>query len=340
VRGSALISPLQLGPLEVAVPLALAPLAGVGNAPFRLVCREMGAGLAWSEMICARALARDHRGTLEVAELAPGEGPVVMQLFGRDPGEMAEGAMRLASLGAAAVDINMGCPVKKILKSGAGVQLMREPHLAEAIVFAACKAVAVPLTVKIRLGWDESDACYLEFARRMVGAGAAAVTLHPRTRVQGFTGRARWEHVARLKEALAAPVLGSGDVKTPADAVEAARLSGCDGILVGRGALGRPWVFGEMAQALGFLPPDAPLPGAIGPERLDAILRHVRLIRRLCPGRRALPHLRKHLAWYSRGMAEGSAFRHLIGGLPTPEAIVGAAAPFFGFAWEEQGAAS
>jgi tRNA-dihydrouridine synthase B len=169
----------------------------------------------------------------------------------------------------------------------------------------------------------------------MVGAGAAAVTLHPRTRVQGFTGRARWEHVARLKEALTVPVLGSGDVRTPADAVEAARLSGCDGILVGRGALGRPWVFGEMARALGLLSPDLAPYGPGEPARTEAILRHVRLIGRLCPGRRALPHLRKHLAWYSRGMAEGSSFRHRIGALPTPEAIVEAAAPFFGFAPEE-----
>jgi tRNA-dihydrouridine synthase B len=320
-----LLAPLRMGPLAVPLPLALAPMAGVTNAPFRMVCREMGAGLAWTEMACARALVRGHRGTGETAAILPGEGLAVAQIFGRDPGEMAQASRMLAQAGAHAVDLNFGCPVKKILKSGSGAQLMREPALAEAIVAACARALPVPLTVKIRLGWDEEDLNFVEFARRMAGAGAAAVTLHPRTRVQGFTGRARWELIAVLKQKLAVPVLASGDVRTPEDALELLRLTGCDGLLVGRGALGRPWVFAEIARALGH--PDR-VPGEEGRRR--AVRRHLRLIVEHCPGSRALPHLRKHLAWYSRGHADGAAFRRAVGTLPAAEGIIALACSFFG----------
>ncbi len=322
-----LLPPLRLGTRIVPLPLALAPMAGVTNPPFRSICREMGAGLAWSEMVCARALVRGHRGTIETAAFPTGQGPTVGQIFGRDPLEMAEAAHRLAAGGAFAVDLNFGCPVKKILKSGAGVQLMREPGLAEAIVASCRRVLPVPLTVKIRLGWDEDEKNFVEFARRMEGAGAAAVILHPRTRVQGFTGRARWEMIASLKQALAVPVLASGDIRTPQDACEVLRFTACDGLLVGRGALGKPWVFAEMARALGH---PAAVPDEAG--KREVVWRHLVLILAQCPGRRALPHLRKHLAWYSRGMADGAAFRREAGVRPTPETIVALAHSFFGLA--------
>ncbi len=321
--------PLRVGGLTVPVPLAVAPLAGVTNAPFRLLCREMGAGLGWTEMVSAKALVRRHKASREMLALAEGERPAAVQIFGREPSEMADAACLAAEAGADLVDINMGCPVKKILKSGSGVQLMREPHLAERIVEAVARAVAVPVTVKIRLGWSEEEMNYLEVARRAAGAGAAAVTLHPRTRVQGFSGKARWEHVAMLREAVSLPVLGSGDVRSPGDAARLFAETGCDAILIGRAALGRPWIFAETAAHLGF-------PGAAPdePGRRDAILRHLLLICRLLPPRLAVANLRKHLAWYSRGMPEGASFRDRLGKLPDPSSLLGEALPFFGFAPE------
>ncbi|MCJ7498826.1 tRNA-dihydrouridine synthase, partial [bacterium] len=212
------MKPMTIGNIRIERPLILAPLAGITNLPFRLVCRKGGAGVVWAEMISSRAYHFRDQRTRDMAVFHPEEHPVAAQVFGRDPDEMAEAARFLEDRGADIVDINMGCPVKKILKSGSGVQLMREPGLARSILAKVVRAVRVPVTVKFRLGWSEDEKNYLELGKALEDEGAAALILHPRTRVQGFTGEARWDAIRELVEAVGVPVIGSGDVATGEEA--------------------------------------------------------------------------------------------------------------------------
>ena len=304
-------------------PLFAAPMAGISDGPFRRVCRAGGAGLVFTEMISARAFRFGSRRTKEMGEFYPEEHPVAAQIFGREPEEMAQTAQYLAEAGAGIIDINMGCPVKKILKSGSGVQLMREPDRAGAIVRAVVEGVKVPVTAKIRLGWSAAEENYIPFARLLESEGLSAVTLHPRTRTQGYTGDARWEHIARLKAALFIPVVGSGDVRTGEDAIAMFRITACDAVMVGRGALGRPWIFREMMSSLSGHPEETDLR-----FRRRLIATHIGLIVSRMPGRRSVGHLRKHLGWYSKGMAGGSDFRRRINYLDSPDDIVDYAVEF------------
>lgn len=316
---------MKIGNISIEPGLILAPMAGITNLPFRVVCRTGGAGMVWTEMISAKALRYGDRRTKGMGHFHPDENPVGAQIFGRNPDEMANAARFLQERGAALIDINMGCPVKKILKSGSGIQLMREPELAVAIVRDVVNSVSVPVTVKMRRGWSETEENYLELGKAFEDLGAAALILHPRTRVQGFSGEARWEAVAQLVEKVAIPVIGSGDVKTAEDAASKLESTGCAALMIGRASLGKPWIFHAIhAYIMG------------SNNRFEAIFRpelvqmHLKLLLEHMPGRSSVGHLRKHLAWYSRGFPDSAAFRREINVLPEPQEIIQRAENFFG----------
>lgn len=275
--------------------LRLAPMAGVSNAPFRLICREAGAGLLTSEEIDARALVMGNAKTEMLTRYLPKERPLAMQLLGSDPDVLAEAARRLEAAGADGIDLNMGCPVAKIVAKGQGSALMRDP-LGAAVIFRTLrKAVSVPFTIKIRGGWDDHTLNAVEIARLAEAEGVDAITVHPRTRSQQFTGRAPWEIIAAVVAAVRLPVIGNGDVRSLGDARAMVAATGCAAVMIGRGALGRPWVFSGR---------DVPRD-----ERAAVIRRHAALIATHLPERAALVQLKKHLAWYSDGLPNAARTR-------------------------------
>ena len=268
--------------------MRLAPMAGVTNAPFRLLARECGSGRVTSEEIDAVALQHDNARTRELARYLPEERPITMQLLGADPDALAEAARRLEAAGADAIDLNMGCPVAKIVAKGQGSALMRDPLRAGLALRGMRKAISVPLTVKIRGGWDERSLNAVEIARMAEDEGVDGVTVHPRTRSQQFTGCAPWAIIASVVAAVRVPVTGNGDVRSAADADAMQRATGCVDVMVGRGALGAPWIFS---------------PGdATRTDRARVIRRHCELMEGLLPERLALLQLKKHLAWYADGL--------------------------------------
>jgi tRNA-dihydrouridine synthase B len=275
--------------------LRLAPMAGITNAAFRLVCRECGAGRLTSEEIDAHAYVRDNGKTTVLTHYLPEERPLAMQLLGADPDLLAEAARRLEAAGADGIDLNMGCPVRKIVTKGHGSALMRDP-LAAAVIFRTLrKAVQVPFTIKIRGGWDERTLNAPEIARLAESEGVNAITVHPRTRSQLFTGRAPWDVIASVVAAVQLPVTGNGDVRSLDDARAMVAATGCAAVMIGRGALGAPWIFGGA-------PVDRDGRAAI-------IRRHLALIEAHLPERMALVQLKKHLAWYSTGLPGSAAVR-------------------------------
>ncbi|MGH7308959.1 MAG: tRNA dihydrouridine synthase DusB [Candidatus Rokuibacteriota bacterium] len=275
-----------------ALDLRLAPMAGVTNAPFRLIARACGAGRLTSEELDARALVEGSLRTELLARYLPEERPLAFQLLGADPDVLAEAARRLQARGADAIDLNMGCPVPKIVAKGQGAALMRDPLQTALILRTMRKTIEVELTVKIRGGWDERTMNAPEIARIAESEGVAAITVHPRTRSQQYTGRAPWDVIAEVVSAVAVPVTGNGDVRSRADALAMTQATGCAAVMIGRGALGAPWVF-------------CPVPPGRD-ERARIIRRHCELIEAHLPPREALIQLKKHLAWYSAG-SPGSA---------------------------------
>jgi len=290
-----------------ALDLRLAPMAGVTNAPFRLVARECGAGWLTSEELDARALVEGNARTRDLMRYLPEERPLAMQLLGGDPDVLAEAARRLEAAGADAVDLNMGCPVQKIVAKGQGAALMRDP-LGAALIFRAMrKAIDVPLTIKIRGGWDERTMNAVEIARIAESEGVAGITVHPRTRSQQYTGRAPWDVIASVVDAVRVPVIGNGDVRSVADARAMISATGGAGVMIGRGALGRPWVFaGRDVDAT---------------ERDAVIRRHCALIEAHLPERLALVQLKKHLAWYADGRPFAARMRPRLFTATTPAAV-------------------
>jgi tRNA-dihydrouridine synthase B len=277
------------------IDLRLAPMAGVTNAPFRLVCREAGAGPLTSEEIDARAYVLGNGKTETLARYLQEERPLAMQLLGADPDILAEAARRLEAAGADGIDLNMGCPVPKIVAKGQGSALMRDP-LAAAVIFRTLrKAVGVPFTIKIRGGWDDHTINAVEIARLAESEGVDAVTVHPRTRSQQFTGHAPWDVIAAVVAAVRLPVIGNGDVRSVEDARAMVAATGCAAVMIGRGALGAPWIFRG-----------APLDRD---GRAAIIHRHAALIEAHLPERLALVQLKKHLAWYSAGLPGSAALR-------------------------------
>ena len=289
-------------------PLILAPMAGVSEAPFRQICRTMGADVVLSEFLSSEAIRRRIRNTLEGAEFEERERPIGIQIYGSDPDAMAEAAALITEhYRPEFIDINFGCPVKKVVQRNGGSGCLRDMGLVARIIRAVIGATHLPVTVKTRSGWDELSRDPVAIALRMQDAGARAFTLHARTRTQMFSGKARWDEIARVVEALEIPVIGNGDIETAADIVRMREHTRCAGVMVGRGAFGNPWIFHDAQALLAGDPAGAPPDAA---ERFRVALEHARLALRLQgDSRKTVIEFRKHLGWYTRGLHGASELR-------------------------------
>lgn len=298
----------HIGRVPISGRILLAPMAGVTDLPFRLLCREAGAGLVYTEMASDLALLGASRRSSEILRVSAYEHPVAAQLCGSVPESMALAAARAAAGDIDILDINMGCPAPKIVSNGEGAALMRDPARAEAIVRAVRAAVgaAIPVTVKIRAGWDECSINAVPFARAMEAAGAAAITVHGRVRTQFYRGRADWDIIAAVKQAVEVPVIGNGDVRSGADAVRMLSETGCDAVMIGRAALGNPAIFTECARALDGEWPARDYPSA------DVALRHLSMMLAFKGAKRGTVEMRKHAAWYLSGRRGAARMRDAI----------------------------
>jgi nifR3 family TIM-barrel protein len=305
-------SPIALGPLRIWPPVVLAPMAGVTNAPFRTLCRRFGAGLYVSEMITARALVEGNAKTLRLAAFASDEKPRSLQLYGVDPHHVGEAVARLVGEGRVDhIDMNFGCPVPKVTRRGGGAAIPAKPKLLASLVRAAVgKAATVPITIKFRIGIDDRIGTHLETGRIAQEEGCAAVALHARTAAQLYDGAARWEAIAELKQHVTRiPVLGNGDVFEAHDALRMMRATRCDGVVVGRGCLGRPWLFRDLSDVFeGRDPAEPPRLGEIG--RIMA--EHAALLVRWSDERYALRGFRRHAAWYTKGFSGSAELRRAL----------------------------
>ncbi len=300
---------MQIGNVTIKVPYILAPMAGVTDLPFRLLCKEQGAGLLCMEMISAKALQYNNKNTRALLSIHPEEYPVSLQLFGSEPKIIAEQAKRIEELEFQILDINMGCPVPKVVKNGEGSALMKTPKLVYNIVAETVKAIQKPVTVKIRKGFDEASANAVEIAKIIEEAGGAAVAVHGRTREQYYSGKADWEIIRRVKEAVQIPVIGNGDVFSVESAERMQKETGCDGVMIGRGAMGNPWIFRELAayKETGEKPAQPDIA-----EVKEMILRHALLQIEFKGEYQGMREMRKHAAWYTKGMKGAAKLRDKI----------------------------
>jgi tRNA-dihydrouridine synthase B len=313
-------------PVTAGIPLFLAPMAGVSEAPFRRLCRRFGADVVVSEFLSSEGLRRGSERTLRMAAFAPEERPIGIQIFGAEPAAMAEAAALVTEVFAPEyVDINFGCPVKKVVKRNGGSGCLKDLDLVDRIIRAVVAATPLPVTVKIRSGWDEAHRDPVTIARRCQDAGARMLTLHARTRTEMFTGSARWEEIAAVVSALEIPVVGNGDVTEAADVVRMREQTGCAGVMIARGSFGNPWLFRDARALLD----GRPVPAPPGPEeRFRTALEHARLARELDgDSPKTVLEFRKHLGWYVRGLPGAATLRerlHRVGSLAEVEQIFSA----------------
>ena len=296
----------KIGSVEIENPFVLAPMAGITDLPFRLLCKEQGAGLLYTEMVSAKAISYHNRNTVSLMETDPKEHPVALQLFGSEPELMGEVAKSIEDQPFDILDINMGCPVPKVVNNGEGSALLKDPALIREIIKAVSGAVRKPVTAKMRIGFEGADVDPVEIARIMEDAGAAAIAVHGRTRQQYYSGRADWETIRRIKEAVSVPVIGNGDVDSPEKAEAMFRETGCDAVMIGRAVRGNPWIFREMNHyvATGEL-----LPGPSLEELKEEILRHARMQIEKKGEYTGIREMRKHVAWYTAGMRHSAGIR-------------------------------
>ena len=321
------MSKLQIGNVILDNNVILAPMAGVSDLPFRLLCRQMGAGLVCMEMVSAKAILYNNKNTDSLMEIHPEELPVSLQLFGSDPDIISEQAKRIEERPFAILDINMGCPVPKVVNNGEGSALLKNPKLVEEILTKLVKAVNKPVTVKIRRGFDENSINAVEIARIAESCGAAAVAVHGRTREQYYSGKADWDIIAAVKDAVKIPVIGNGDVDSPQAAEAILKHTGCDGVMIGRAAQGNPWIFRDVVAYLekGVIP--EPPTNA---EKKEIILRHAALQLEYKGEYTGVREMRKHLSWYTVGMPHSAKFRQTINTMESMEELVQGVETIFG----------
>lgn len=317
-------STLKIKDLSIITPVILAPMAGISNLPYRRIMKSFGAGLVFSEMVSANGLIREGRKTRQLLCSHEDETPLGIQLFGDDPQVIAQAA-RMVAEEAALLDINMGCPVKKVIRSGAGSALLKSPEKIGEILSAVRKAYPGPLTIKIRSGWDVNSLNFVDIGRIAANEGVDAITLHPRSRSQGFSGKAHWQHIKKLKESINIPVFGSGDIFFPEDALEMISDTGCDAIMIGRGGYGNPWLIQHINELLN----KRPLTPVLPMEKYRVAMKHLDYYRQMFGERKTMLDMRKHLCWYARGLSGASHFRSALQRTETLKAVMELTENFF-----------
>ena len=309
---------IKIGNVEIANPCVLAPMAGVTDLPFRLLCKEQGVGLLSMEMVSAKAISFHNKNTLDLMQIAEGENPIALQIFGSDPEIMAAIAAQIEDGPYVAIDVNMGCPVPKIVNNHEGSALMKDPAQAEKVLTAMVKAVKKPVTVKIRKGFNEESANAVEIAKILEDCGVAAIAVHGRTRAQFYSGKADWDIIRRVKEAVSIPVIGNGDVTDAASAEALVEQTGCDGIMIGRGAEGNPWIF---KQILHYMETGETLARPTQHEVKEMMLRHARMQVEYKGGAIGIREMRKHVAWYTAGFPHSAKLRAAINQVESLQAL-------------------
>jgi tRNA-dihydrouridine synthase B len=317
---------VKIGNLSLKNNVLLAPMAGITNLPFRSLARKYGCGMAFTEMISANGLVRETEKSYRYLDSSPEDKPLGVQVFGSDPTLLAAAVQIAMDRGADLLDINMGCPVRKVVKTGAGAALMKDPAKVELILQAIRKATSLPITVKIRSGWNQREIRAVEIARIAEDCGVDAVIIHPRTADQGFSGSADWNIIRAMKTSLRIPVIGSGDIRSPEDAVRMITETGCDGVMVGRAALGKPWIFKEI---ISYLHHGRVLSPFLSAEREKVVRDHMNVEILYSGEYIGIRNFRKHLLWYTKGLKDGSQFRQKLSNIQDKDLILKEMGEFF-----------
>lgn len=320
---------MKLGPFSFDAPVFLAPMAGVTDTAYRIIAHDMGCSLCYAEMVSSQGIHFKNERTLSMLASEPAERPLAMQIFAASPEMATEAAAYVEELGTADIlDFNMGCPAPKIVKNGEGSALMRDPEHATAILTAIRKAVKMPFTVKMRIGWDESSINVVDLAKRAEAAGVDAITVHGRTREQFYRGHADWEKIGEVRRAVSIPVIANGDVRTYDDLDRIREVTGCEAVMVGRAAQGNPWIFRQLTH---YLRTGERLPGPTMRERAEVIVRHLDLLLKYKGDYVGPREMRKHATWYTRGIVHGAILRDLFNKATTREDFLAILAEYFDY---------
>ncbi|WP_427339267.1 tRNA dihydrouridine synthase DusB [Caloranaerobacter sp. DY30410] len=312
---------MRIGNVETKNNVFLAPMAGITDMAFRLICSELGAGLVYSEMISSKGLYYEDKKTYELMKIDENERPIALQIFGHEPDIMAHVVSSVLNKrdDIDIIDINMGCPAPKIVKNGDGSALLKEPKIVRQIVRAVVKASNKPVTVKIRMGWDEKNINAVEIAKIIEDEGASLVVIHGRTREQFYSGKANWDIIREVKNNVSIPVVGNGDIFTPEDAKRMIDYTGCDGVMIGRGSQGNPWIF---KRTVALIKNGEEIPPPTNREKIDMAIRHLELLTSLKGEKIAVREMRKHIGWYIKGMSNASDMRRRINTIDNKDEII------------------